>query len=327
MSEFQKAQSARILSCFNTDEGITELTKAEILDIEKAGPGGAAFVGEIRTFGGRQYIRMPSGWKYYGKGGGAQAKAYMAEIQALKGGKKEAKPEKKMTGEEMGRKKIVSAGRAKEMSAPKEAKKPLIAMKRGDLVTILSTGQIALFDQIVREPGKEPYVLASVGRGPEIFQADDLEEAPKGAKFGDRVDAKAPVRAPSSSAVKEVMRKYSTLDPSLRASYEKVLSSVERDGSKVYDFLKELDDRSPGRVLIEPSRNNALDVTIVSRSFWSHEDGDRGDKRAEKQFAIFDEVIKKYNMKTRIEFATAAGSSGGKKHYISLAEIKKLTNA
>lgn len=43
-------------------------------ELEKGGK--RAFIGEIREFGGRKHIRTVSGWKYYGEGKGAKAKAH-----------------------------------------------------------------------------------------------------------------------------------------------------------------------------------------------------------------------------------------------------------
>lgn len=44
------------------------------LDLEKGGK--KAFIGEIRTFAGREHIRTIDGWKYYGKGTGTKAKEH-----------------------------------------------------------------------------------------------------------------------------------------------------------------------------------------------------------------------------------------------------------
>jgi hypothetical protein len=76
MNEFQKAQNAKILGCYNTDENLIELQKAEILDIEKGGK--RALIGEKRTFGGREYIKTSDGWKFHGKGTGTKAQEHAA---------------------------------------------------------------------------------------------------------------------------------------------------------------------------------------------------------------------------------------------------------
>lgn len=76
MNEFQKAQNVKILSCYNTDEALSELQKAEILDIEKGGK--RALIGEKRTFGGREYIKTAEGWKFHGKGTGTKAQEHAA---------------------------------------------------------------------------------------------------------------------------------------------------------------------------------------------------------------------------------------------------------
>lgn len=76
MPSFEEIQKARILNSFNTDEGLSELTKAEILDIEKGGK--RAMIGEKRTFAGREYIKTANGWKFHGKGTGSAAQAHVA---------------------------------------------------------------------------------------------------------------------------------------------------------------------------------------------------------------------------------------------------------
>lgn len=87
MNEFEKVQSAKITSCYNTDENLSELQKAEILDIEKGGK--RALIGEKRTFGGREYIKTSDGWKFHGKGTGTKAQEHAAGATA----KTEEKPE------------------------------------------------------------------------------------------------------------------------------------------------------------------------------------------------------------------------------------------
>lgn len=57
-------QKARILSCYKTEE----------YSLEKGGK--VAFIGEIRSFGGRDYIKTTEGWKFHGKGTGEKAKEH-----------------------------------------------------------------------------------------------------------------------------------------------------------------------------------------------------------------------------------------------------------
>ena len=75
MNEFQNSRNARILSCYKI-ENESELQKSEITDLEKSGR--AAFIGEKRTFGGREYIKTANGWKFHGKGTGSKAQAHVA---------------------------------------------------------------------------------------------------------------------------------------------------------------------------------------------------------------------------------------------------------
>lgn len=76
MPSYEEIQKAKILNSFNTDEGLSELTKAEILDIEKGGK--RAMIGEKRTFAGREYIKTSDGWKFHGKGTGSKAQSHVA---------------------------------------------------------------------------------------------------------------------------------------------------------------------------------------------------------------------------------------------------------
>lgn len=76
MPSFEEIQKARIAASFNTDQTLSELTKAEILDLEKGGK--RALIGEKRTFGGREYIKTHDGWKFHGKGTGEKAQSHIA---------------------------------------------------------------------------------------------------------------------------------------------------------------------------------------------------------------------------------------------------------
>lgn len=60
------------------------LEREELLDIVKGGK--KATVGEIRTFGGRDYIRTVSGWKFHGKGTGAKAQEHKNSAAAHNNG-------------------------------------------------------------------------------------------------------------------------------------------------------------------------------------------------------------------------------------------------
>lgn len=76
MPSFEEIQKAKIAASFNSDEGLSEIIKAEILDIEKGGK--RAMIGEKRTFGGREYIKTSNGWKFHGKGAGSKAQEHAA---------------------------------------------------------------------------------------------------------------------------------------------------------------------------------------------------------------------------------------------------------
>ncbi|MBJ7437026.1 MAG: hypothetical protein JHC54_15380, partial [Acinetobacter sp.] len=55
------------------DENIFE-SAINTLDIICKG-GKKAFIGEIRKFGGREYIKTAQGWKFHGKGTGTKAQS------------------------------------------------------------------------------------------------------------------------------------------------------------------------------------------------------------------------------------------------------------
>lgn len=97
MPSFEEIQKARILNSFNTDEGLSELTKAEILDIEKGGK--RAMIGERRTFAGREYIKTADGWKFHGKGTGSKAQSHVAgALEHHVGEKKEEESKLDLSG-------------------------------------------------------------------------------------------------------------------------------------------------------------------------------------------------------------------------------------
>lgn len=74
MASFEEIQKAKIAASFNLDPAPGELLKSEIDELEKGGK--RAVIGEKRTFSGREYIKTNDGWKFHGKGGGAQAQQH-----------------------------------------------------------------------------------------------------------------------------------------------------------------------------------------------------------------------------------------------------------
>ena len=66
--EILKANQDRIDHIFNSFLEADELEKARTIHM----------IGEIKTFGGREYIKTPTGWKYHGKGTGAMAQSHVA---------------------------------------------------------------------------------------------------------------------------------------------------------------------------------------------------------------------------------------------------------
>lgn len=125
-----------------------------------------------------------------------------------------------------------------------------------------------------------------------------------------------------------LMKKYSTFPEKTQANYKKVFNSIQSDGTKVVDLLSELSRSARGSIQIEPSmRGDKLEVTEVSHSFWSHKDGDNGDKRVDEAFKNWDKIFKKYDLKTKISYGTAADSTGGGKWEVSLEDLRRLTGA
>jgi len=88
MNEFQKSQNAKILSCYKTEEEL-EISKSEVLDLVKGGK--KAFIGEKRTFAGREYIKTSDGWKFHGKGTGSKAQEHAARAVDTSSKTEEAK--------------------------------------------------------------------------------------------------------------------------------------------------------------------------------------------------------------------------------------------
>jgi hypothetical protein len=76
--EFQQLQKGRIAGIYKAGETLSEeeLEESATNFLEKGGK--SAVIGEIRTFGGRQYIKTSEGWKFHGKGGGAKAQSHVA---------------------------------------------------------------------------------------------------------------------------------------------------------------------------------------------------------------------------------------------------------
>lgn len=74
----QELVKSRIASSFNSDNALSseELEKGAHDFLEKGGK--RAVIGEKRTFGGREYIKTASGWKFHGKGTGEKAKGHAA---------------------------------------------------------------------------------------------------------------------------------------------------------------------------------------------------------------------------------------------------------
>lgn len=61
--------------------------------LEKGGK--PAVIGEIRKFGGRDYIKAPTGWKFHGKGTGAKAKEHVEGSRTQNESKIDASPQSK----------------------------------------------------------------------------------------------------------------------------------------------------------------------------------------------------------------------------------------
>lgn len=77
--EHQQLLKAQIAGSFNTENALSseELEKSADDFLQKGGK--RAVIGEKRMFGGREYIKTASGWKFHGKGSGSKATSHREE--------------------------------------------------------------------------------------------------------------------------------------------------------------------------------------------------------------------------------------------------------
>lgn len=87
MTDFNHAHNkkAEIAQQIHNSYNTTSFEKSEENNLEKSldeleKGGKRAYIGEIRTFGGREYIRTSQGWKYHGKGTGKKAQEHKAGV-------------------------------------------------------------------------------------------------------------------------------------------------------------------------------------------------------------------------------------------------------
>lgn len=91
----------RIEKSFINGELSVDLFEVSINTLEPLIKGGKrAQIGEIRTFGGRRYIKTVDGWKFFGKGTGKKAQSYLPKKpEFLKGNAEEEKIRSKYQSE------------------------------------------------------------------------------------------------------------------------------------------------------------------------------------------------------------------------------------
>lgn len=99
----------------NTESLQNHADKAEEVELEKGGK--KAFIGEKRTFGGREYIRTTDGWKYHGKGAGAKAQEHAAGAQSKEDKKTQSYLEAKKQLEKEG---VLKEGKKKKSTTPSD---------------------------------------------------------------------------------------------------------------------------------------------------------------------------------------------------------------
>jgi hypothetical protein len=76
MLEINKTRAEQLLKSFYSEEDLIQKGQQSLDLLEKGGK--KAVIGETRAFGGRQYIKTATGWKFHGKGTSANAKAHKA---------------------------------------------------------------------------------------------------------------------------------------------------------------------------------------------------------------------------------------------------------
>jgi hypothetical protein len=123
--------------------------------------------------------------------------------------------------------------------------------------------------------------------------------------------------------IETIMERYSKW--SNQEMIKKTLTSIKEDGGQVYDLLSKLNQNAIGRLKITPARFGGLEVVEVSGSFYSREEGDSGDKRVNAAFERFDKLEKDYKGSVKIDYSTAADSSGGESSHLKLSEIKAIS--
>lgn len=134
-------------------QSFEQLAKSEethLDDLEKA-KRITARIGEIRTHGGREYIRTISGWKYHGKGTGSKAKEHK-ESTTSSSEKKEDTADKKTTTE------------STETKTSKTKAKEGEIRKRGQNNYILKDGQWKYHSRYKEESVKNDISETTSGR-------------------------------------------------------------------------------------------------------------------------------------------------------------------
>lgn len=148
--------------------GAKNLKKSETIEIDKntvskvldgfdiIKGGKRAQIGEKRTFGGREYIKTTSGWKYHGKGTGTKAKAHAA------GADSKEKPKKRRAYIKPLDKTLLKSVQKKDLSSPKAVnehlklldsnweistndKHPFTKNSKGEIEFTLATGNAHAF--------------------------------------------------------------------------------------------------------------------------------------------------------------------------------------
>lgn len=77
MHELNKARAAQLLQSFIPEEDFIRKGEQNLDLLEKGGK--KAVIGETRVFGGREYIKTATGWKFHGRGTGAAAQQHIVE--------------------------------------------------------------------------------------------------------------------------------------------------------------------------------------------------------------------------------------------------------
>lgn len=220
----------RIEKSFVNGELSVDLFEISVNTLEPLIKGGKrAQIGEIRTFGGRKYIKTVDGWKFFGKGTGKKAQSYLPKKpEFLKGNAEEEKIRSKYQSEY----KSLKQKRNKFMKILAEKEVPverfsLVQQSFRDLSAVIKKTTRVLSNAYELSKGRDEYTVP----------LDKYEKEPSYDAYIEKV-------VPSKEDRDLVKDLY--IDTYGDTGYRN-LNSFLRDGT--FDLLEELDEAEAGRRL------------------------------------------------------------------------------